>query len=78
MTMTMTSRTLAGGLSRVKTNQPDRIKRRLRHRGVTYSDVARLAGVTPWMVYAVVNQRKTSRRVMAAIEKLLGGVHATR
>lgn len=54
------------------------LKRRLQIRGVTYPDIAKLAGVSWHMVWLVVNQRKTSRRVTAAIQKLLGGVHATR
>lgn len=52
------------------------LKRRLRERGLTYPVIGKVAGVSWWMVYAVVNRRRTSARVMGAIEKLLGGVHA--
>lgn len=77
MTMTMASRTVASSDARVKGHQPAQLKRRLRARGVTYSDIKKLAGVSYWMVYAVVNRRRTSARVLTAIEKLLGGVHAS-
>lgn len=78
MTVTMTSRTVDLAAGRVKAHQVDGLKRLLRDHQVTYSDIARLARVTYWMVYAVVNGLRTSAPVMAAIRKLLGGVHATR
>lgn len=54
------------------------LKRRLRERGLTYPVIGKAAGVGWWMVYAVINRRRNSARVMATIEKLLGGVHVQR
>ena len=46
------------------------LKARLAQAGVTYDDVARLAGVTYRMVQYVVDGKRTSRPVMDAIERL--------
>lgn len=48
------------------------IKKALRDRGITYDQVARFVGVSWFMVYAVVNGRRKSARVVGAIQKLLG------
>lgn len=48
-----------------------KVKRAMKRRGVTYDDVARLAGVSWFMVWAVLNGRKVSARVMGAVEKLI-------
>ena len=53
-----------------------KVKRLLKHRGITYEDVARLTGVSWWMVWAVLNGRKVSARVMASVDKLLGNAAA--
>lgn len=53
-----------------------KVKQSMRRHGVTYDDVARLAGVSWFMVWAVLNGRKTSARVMAAVQKLVGAGHA--
>lgn len=52
---------------------PESIKAALRAAGATYDDVARLADVSWFMVWAVVNHRKTSGPVMRAISKVTGG-----
>ena len=49
-----------------------KVKRTMKQRGVTYHDVARLAGVSWFMVWAVLNGRRTSARVMTAVNKLVG------
>lgn len=49
------------------------VKKALRDHGVTYGDVANLAGVSWHFVWCVVNGRKRSARVMGAIERLTGG-----
>jgi hypothetical protein len=54
------------------TKRQTQVKKALRARGVTYGDVARLAGVSWSMVYQVLAGYKVSARVMAAVEKLLG------
>lgn len=46
------------------------VKHRLRRAGVTYGEVARLAGVTWRMVKYVVDGQRTSARVMGAIDRL--------
>ena len=46
------------------------IKRELIARGLTYADVARVAGTGWFMIYAVINRRKTSSVVMGALDRL--------
>lgn len=51
---------------------PDQVKAALRARGCTYRDVARVADRSWYMVWAVVNRRKTSAHVLRAVEKVTG------
>jgi len=46
------------------------VKAALKRRGVKYDDVARLAGVGWWMVWAVLKGDKTSANVIDALVKL--------
>lgn len=48
-----------------------RLKQRLRAHGVTYDQVAREAGVSWLMVYAVLSGRRVSAPVLAAARRLL-------
>ena len=51
---------------------PSQRKRILKDKGVTYTDIARLAGVTWRMVYFVINDYRRSRNVLGAALKLTG------
>jgi hypothetical protein len=51
---------------------PSQRKKILKDRGITYNDIALLAGVTWRMVYFVVNNYRRSARVLGAIQKLTG------
>lgn len=46
------------------------LKRRLTKRGVSYTRIAEQAGVSWFMVWAVLNGRKTSRRVLDLAKSL--------
>lgn len=58
---------------KVKVKGPNsRLKRRLAEQGHTYQDVARLCSVTWFTVWAVLNNRRVSARVMQAARTLAG------
>ena len=50
---------------------PAKIKRALKAAGVTYGAVAERAGVSWQMVWCVINGKKTSANVIAAVDALL-------
>jgi hypothetical protein len=68
-------RTLTRHPGKVNRREATRIKRSLKAKGLTYSDVASLAGTGWFMVWAVLDGRKTSQRVAETLRKL-GGDHA--
>ncbi len=60
----------------LKTRAQVKLKQRLQAAGVTYNDVARLAGVGWRMVKFVIDGDKTSANVMRAIDRLAPEVPA--
>jgi len=69
-------RTLTRHPGKVNRREAARIKRALKAKGLTYDHVARLAGLSWFMVWAVLDGRKTSANVVESLTKLLDGDHA--